>query len=497
MDALRRLAVLLALSLSSSILQAQGELLPAVPVSGTLASGETQTWTFTASGGAMLSLILESQDTDFDPALSLNNSAGTTLFSSDDYDYPATTDALLEGITIPSTGSYTVSVSGYGGSSGPYELTLLPGFARLAAHDTFTNETAWDFESDTGQAIIENNRLALIASTPQSQNRATYTGDSWDDYYVQIEVPEITGPPGWQIGLLVHQRGNEYYRYSLNDQGQWRFLVRTSAGDRVIRDWSGHPAIVARQTPFSLGILANSSTFEFFYNGQLIGRIDDSTLESSGQIGLLLETPATLSGDIIAQFQNLIVTTPHGAVIPQQIATGNSTVMPQELMRRRLTPSGQLSLVVPESFVTFNRPGVNELLLGSGQTFRTFAIGTTLTWEIATPDMTAGCGLILRAADRQQYLLAYLDQTGGYGLSARSGSSFEPGIFGQRSALGSGPHRLLLVAQEDRLIYYINGQLVGILERQASAGGIGNAVVNFDPTLTSCQFSDTWVWAWS
>jgi hypothetical protein len=501
MDAFRTLAALLLVwLLGNTALAQEAQTLPLfTPVTGTLASGETDQWAFSAADGAMLSAHVRSVSGDLDPVLTLTDSAGSVIFSNDDYDYPESRDALLQGITMPRRDTFTLSVTAFGGTGGDYELTLLPGFANLTRQETFDDETRWETEGDALETIFGNNRMALIVSGGQQRGIAAYSGgEAWDDHYIHIQIPELSARTGWQIGLIARQQdAQNYYRYSLNDQGQWRFLVRTDDGERVIRDWSNHPAIIAGQTQFSLGLLVNGAGFDFFYNGQLIGRLTDRTITEAGQIALIVETPGALDSEVTAQFENLVITTPLETALPNQILTGNSSVMVQELQRRRLVPAaGQMGLIVPESFLTYNRPGVNELPLGGNQTYRTFALGTTVTWEIATPTLPAGCGLLLRSAGDGNYLLAYLERTGGYGLSQRRGDQFEPGIFGEMPEPGSGPHRLLVIAGETQVIYYINGRLAGTLESDAVSGAVGNAVINFEATTTSCQFSDTWVWAW-
>ena len=140
---------------------------------------------------------------------------------------------------------------------------------------------------------------------------------------------------------------------------------------------------------------------------------------------------------------------------------------------------------------------MNQLLLGgSDQQFRNFALGTTFTWEISTPDLPAGCGLLLRFQDDEEYLLAYADQTGAFGLSPRRRNTFEPGIFGQGLMLDNGPHRLLIIANNEQLLYYLDGQFAGTLQVSAVTGRVANAVVNFELVTTSCHFTDSWVWAW-
>jgi hypothetical protein len=500
MDASRYLAALALLLLAISGVQAQETLALFTPVTGTLDSGESNSWTFQASGGALLSFYVEATSDNLDPVLTITQAGGGVVLANDDYAYPDATDALLEAVTMPSTGTYTATVSAFGETSGAYTFTMLTGFANLAQQETFGDSSQWEGDNDALEVLIGDNRMALVLTGAQQRGIATPADDTtWGDFYAHVEIPELSGAQGWQMGLVARwQDADNYYLYSLNERGQWRFSVRSDGTDRVIRDWSEHPAIIAGQTAFSLGLLANGSGFDFFYNGQPVGRLSDQTISEPGKVALMVETAGTLNNEITAQFQNLTITTPFEEdLIPQQILTGGSSVMMQELQRRRLVPtSAEMGLVVPESFVTYNRPGVNILPLGGSQTYSTFALGTTVTWEIATPDLPAGCGLILRTKGETDYLLAYFDQNGAYGLSQRQGDHFEPGIFGEGLTVSAGPQRLLVIANETQLLYYINGQLVGTLESPATEGGIGNAAVNFELTTTSCQFSDTWVWAW-
>ncbi len=494
----RLLAAIFLLGLGIHTAQAQTELTLFAPVTGTLNSGAEDRWTFQAADGAMLSFRLQTTNGDLDPIMTLTGSAGNVILSNDDYDYPDTSDALLEGITIPRTDNYTLTVTGFGDTSGSYELTMLAGFAEIARQESFEDDSRWQTDHDTLEIVVGSSRLALLLTGASERGIVTYDNDLWDDHYVTIDIPEVNTRGNWQIGLIVrYQDAENYYLYNLNSQGQWRFIIHTAEGERPIRDWSAHPAIVAGQTQFSLGLLANGMGFDFFYNGQLIGRVADQTITGPGRVALMIETPADIGSELVAQFQNLVITTPLDAAVPQTLLTGNASVMVQELQRRRLVPSaGEMGLVVPESFVTYNRPGVNELPLGGSSTYRTFALGTTVTWEIAPQNLPAGCGLILRSGEASSYFLAYLDQNGGYGLSRRIGDHFEPGLYGEGPTPGSGPHRLLVIANESQLLYYINGQLVGTLNSTATDGVIGNAVVNFEATTTSCQFSDTWVWTW-
>jgi hypothetical protein len=134
-------------------------------------------------------------------------------------------------------------------------------------------------------------------------------------------------------------------------------------------------------------------------------------------------------------------------------------------------------------------------MLGRGTTYLDFALGTTVTWTAQAQGVT-GCGLILRATDAENYTLAYVDQGGGSGVSIREGDSFQPGIFSENGAAGSNTHHLLIIARGDILYYYLDGRYQGALDSPAANGAVGNAVVNFEPISTSCQFTNTWLWQW-
>ena len=332
MDAFRPLSGLALLFLLVGAVRAQTETDLALfsTVSGSLASGNTDTWTFSAADGAMLSFEVRSVSGDLDPVLTLSNGSGTFSLSNDDRNYPDSRDPLLEAITIPRTDTYSLTVSAYGDTSGDYQLTMLPGYARLDQEILFDDASVWTSNLDDQQMLLGNNRMALVLSG--LQERAIVidsTGSPQNDQFLRVDIPELTGPNGWQVGLVARQQDQtDYYLYSLNQNGQWQFSVNTADGERILRDWSSHPAIVAGQPGISLGMLANGSDFEFFYNDQLIGHVSDDTLQRAGQAGLMAATPPVIGSELTAQFERFTITTPApDTSYPQQIQTGSSSVM--------------------------------------------------------------------------------------------------------------------------------------------------------------------------
>jgi hypothetical protein len=320
-------------------------------------------------------------------------------------------------------------------------------------------------------------------------------------YYAQANIEVSGGADGWVVGMATRlQSDGQYYALSVNAQGQWRFLLHQADGDRVIRDWTPHPAIVPDKSAFRLGILAHDVGYDFFYDGQLFGRLSDSTLPPEGDFGLTVETQGSPTSRSDGLFDDLVITVPtlvnNRPLIPSQLIIGKPNDVVQELQRRNLIPGGgEMALTVNESFVESRRPGVERLMLGRGETYQNFALGTTVTWQASAAGMS-GCGMILRATDETHYTLAYLDQLGGYGLSPRDGDTFAPGIFGTLPELPAGGHHLLVIARGDTLYYYLNGLFKGSLENPEVDGAVGDAVVNFEPISTSCTFTETWLWRW-
>ncbi|MBZ0276604.1 MAG: PPC domain-containing protein [Anaerolineae bacterium] len=478
------------------------ELIPFTPTTGQIESGASQTWTFTGLNSAVLSFRVEAVSGDLDPMMALVNSAGQTLITNDDYEYPVDKDALLETITLPRTDTYSLTVSGYGDTAGEYLLTMTNGFADLKRNETFDTLGGWTAVDESLQVSAQDGQIGLQVTGPQIRGITTNTeANSLTDYYAQVDVSVVSQVGGWTIGLTARQQedGN-YYLFSVNDRGSWRFIYRSPDGEETLRDWTTHPAIIAGTTRFSLGMMINDTGYDFFYDGQFLGHVVDDAILNGGQIGLVLETGTQLNSQANAQFDNLIVTAPvvvNGQrLIPQQIIQGEPTVLVEELRRHGLIPAaGEMALTVAESFAEYRNPGISRFMLGRGTTFTDFALGTTVSWEVASAGVT-GCGLIFRQSDDSHYVLAYVDATGGYGLSQRDGDSFLPGIFGERPQTATGTHQLVIVATGQRLLYYLDGLFAGELEQDAVEGQIGNAVVNFEPISTSCQFNNTWLWRW-
>ena len=482
--------------------QAQTSLSLLTPVTGNVTPNGTNSWTFTAQNGAVLSFALQAQSKDFDPAMSLSDSSGHEVISSDDYNYPASLDPLLEAITMPRTDTYTLTVSGFNNTFGGYTLTMLPGYSTSAYSDDFSS-SQWKALDSTVSLQQSNGQLQLSGQGTRQNNGLAFddSAKSLTDLYAQATVVNVTDAGGWVVGMAVRRQNNSYYLLSINSQGLWRFTLVQNGSESVIHDWTPHPNIVPGANTFTIAVLAKGVGFDFFYNSGYIGSASDSTLTGAGQIGLMAGPYSSSPSQNSATFDNLLVTTPtqvNGAdVIPQEIQAGDGNQSILALRRNHVvSANGQMTLTLPDSSVQYARPGINRVMLGRGTSYTNFALGTTVDLSAAGPG-PAGCGLVFRYQSDTDYTLAYLDQNGEYGVSKRTGDTFSPGIYGTNGAISAGTHLLLVVANDNTIYFYIDRQLVGSMDNTAQDGQVGIAVVNFEPNTTACHYTNFWLWNWS
>jgi hypothetical protein len=497
----------LALGLALSILlsggrdraAAQGDLIPEEPVSGTIEPGQAADFTFNGTAGEVISLLAAAQDAALDPVLTLLDSGGRPLLSSDDYAYPASRDALLEAVTLPRTGVYTARVEGFAASAGPFTLTLRRGFAGAGFTDGFASSRGWSAED--GASLRSASGTLIVSFTGQGYASA-FNDDApaFAEFYARVEVVDVrASEPGWIAGLTARARGGVQYTLLIRGDGTWRVVEHSSDGERVLRDWISHPAIVAGQTRFSIGMLLRNRGLHLFYNDTLLGLIPALDLTGEAQIGLVAGIQRALPQEAVITYDNLTITTPlrieEAPVLPQVLIVGDSQTLIYALTRRHLVPAtGQVALTVPESSVQFARSGVSRLLLGGGVEYRNFVIGATVDLTQNTVGLS-GCGLVLRSQSDDDYALAFFDSQGGYGLSVQAQGEFQPGLFSQ----GLPPertHHLLVIAAGTTLYFYIDGRAAGSLITPDVPGQVGGAVVNYDAVDTLCQFRNLWVYQW-
>ncbi|MBK8026417.1 MAG: hypothetical protein IPK19_34775 [Chloroflexi bacterium] len=414
---------------------------------------------------------------------------------------PTSLDPLLEALTLPRTDTYTLTVSSVADTSGSYTLEVTPGLAQTSI--VGFGEDGWAAEPEGATVNATPDRVILTLEGAQLTGFASGEGlPEVGDAFVQVDVIAVSSPPSaWSAGLTLRGTGASRYHYTINDDGLWRFSEVSAEGERVIRDWTPHPAIVAGRTPFSLGVLAVGTGFDFFYDSAYIGSVDDEALLEAGQVGLAAAAPSALATTNIITYANLIITIPDSESDAQELpdsvfvsADGRATVT---ALRRQLPigTNGEMTLNVPESSVQYNRAGINLLGIGRGARFRNFALGVTTSLS-ADNSGFAGCGIAFRVVDDTHYTMAFFSQEGEFGISRRDGDTFAPGLAGVLSNPDATRRHLLIVASDTRLVFYVDGQLAGTQEDEPVDGTLSIAAVNFEPNSTTCLYEDLWIWSW-
>ncbi len=469
-------------------------------IDASLAPGDTHRYTFVALELTLLSIRVEALTDTLDPRFELLDRDDRLIAANDDYDYPATHDAAIQALVLRSSSTYTISVSGHGGSGGDYRLHLLPGFDVLAIRDATMSKSDWQVAfSDTALDISESSlyavelegfaRTAVLigAHLPQEQ-----------DVYIEATFDTVTSPVDWKVGLVYrYQSPENYHRILLSKTGFWR-VERIENGELdVVRNWSTHPAIVPGEPDFRLGVLASGRHIDVVYNGQVVGSAADASPPMPGGLGIVVRSDEVSGGLLSFAVRQTLVTLPtrvNGSILfPPQILNRLDYLMARDLARKQLVPAGHsVSFVQQESSVRHVRAGVTRISIASERQYEQFALGASLSFDVYG-EGNGGCGLFFHFNNDEHYTLAYTTRQGDFGVSRRNGDGFEPGIYGKRSPPNESEQYLLIIATDEAIHYFLDEEHVGSMPSQPRVGSVGIAVVNYNSVETSCKFDGLWV----
>lgn len=470
-------------------------------VEDTLAANETHRYSLNALELTLASFRVEALSDALDPQLAIYDSTGGLVIANDDYAYPDTLDALIQAFVFPKSDQYIVTVSGVDGTSGTYQLHLLPGYDvqihvpdKLSLQDwQVVNRLARVRQAGSNRLVVETDGIATTAVT-------LGTGFApGRDYYFEIQFENVSSANDWQVGIVFrYARPDSHSRVLLNSRGFWR-MERVDEGDIVIvRNWRAHPAIVPGESEFRLGILASGAHFDIVYNGQIVDMIGDNETEESGGVGVAMRTANVVGAHLSFAISDALMTIPtrlnEAVIVPNQLLTRRYHVMDNVLARQQLIPvDGEIKMLLPQSSVRGLLAGITPYQLGSGLRFAEFVIGAKMSYKMSD-EANGGCGILFHFQDDERYQLAYVTAEGDYGVSQRQGEVFAPGIYVNKSTRAGNEHDLLLIVHDGVIHYFVDSEHVGQLAFDpASSGSVGIAVVNYARVETSCAFEDFWV----
>ncbi|MCY4070702.1 MAG: hypothetical protein OXG60_05355 [Chloroflexi bacterium] len=465
-----------------------------------LAPNETHRYSLIALELTLVSMRVEALSETLDPQLAIYDSSGALVIANDDYAYPDSLDAIIQAFVFPKSDQYTVVVSGFEGTSGAYQLHLMPGYdvhihaqEKLLLEDwEVVNRLAKVRQAGSNRLVIETDGIATTAvmlGTGFAQER---------DFYFEVQFDNISSADDWQVGLAFrYARPDSHSRVLLNKRGFWR-MERVDEGDIVIvRNWGTHPAIVPAESEFRLGVLASGEHFDIVYNGQIVGMVGDNRSEAFGGVGVAMRTADVVGSRLSFAITNVMMTIPtrvdEAVIVPNQLLTRPYHVMDNVLARQQLIPvDGEIKMLLPQSSVRRRLAGVTPYLLGSGLRFAEFAIGAKLSYQMSD-EANGGCGILFHFQDEDHYQLAYATAEGDYGVSQRQGEVFTPGIYVNKPTRARHEHDLLLIVYDGTIHYYVDNAHIGQLAFETSPGSVGIAVVNYARVETNCVFEDFWV----
>jgi hypothetical protein len=493
-------------------------------ISDSITNGEKR-WAFLGANNGVYSVWVEPTDSNLDPIVRIEDARGRVLLENDDYDYPNSRGALLEAFTINNAGTYYLVIDSFNNTQGDFNVTLYQGYSIISSFENFNANSDWQVfiqpegnprtNDDTTTDIDETSDNtdgdednAPIAETSNEGGQITLSlegiqtelalrgGYAYEgDYYAHVDIQGTQGRNGWQVGILFGiEDADNFYAYFIDHRGFWRVIQRQDGADRILRDWSTHPAIIVGETDFRLAVMAYANTVELFYNDNYINNV--SMLSTpQGDIGIMARTVNSLDSQTQFAFDDVVVKQPRSQQQPTMItsASGNSAI--RQLQRQQLIDTGGLLLLnLDETSIRDNEIGISRFPIASGDLFTDFALGAEIDWQIDN-NVLGGCGFVVHdAIEQDAYNVIFIDNQNSYTLAERDGDEYYNTIFQTDETLGSPPHDILIISRDQALHIYINQVYRGTLRPEQQQGGLGTAIVNYEDSPASCIYRNLWLW---
>ncbi|MBX3084532.1 MAG: hypothetical protein KF716_23035 [Anaerolineae bacterium] len=471
------------------------------------AAAPTQTWTFEASSGQIVSAWLQPISGDLQPVIELLDPAGTVLASSRPASYRS---VAIDAYPITSAGTYSLRVSPRADSatSGGYKLALLPGYSFLLVNDPMLPDSAlrsWREPASTSRLNEGRLRMGAEADNLIAWTTADKLG-TYADVYVQVDARVEEFNAYWEYGILLRTQRTDndananYYAFSVNSSNQWRVFLQTGSQRRAISDWADSPVPIASSG--TLAVLAQGSKFTLFFNGQAVGSVEDASLPQAGLVGLMVGTSTRPNHRVIVGFDNFIVTVPATAraeIVPPQTLNdwqGTPEAILGELIRAAVLPAyGTPAVEVNSAFVSNSTP--SSLLfvkLMEGSSFANLVYAADVLWDSDIENIA--CALEFRVQDGDNFSIVYFDRKGGLGVRQTVGGEVKVNDYALTDALkleNRARNRLLVVAYGNGLLVYVNGQLAAETNLTQVTGEVLLAAYNYQLATSYCGFTNIWL----
>lgn len=292
-----------------------------------------QVWTFTASAGKLVSIVLSPLDNDLDTILELFGPDGQQLLALDE---GFSGDAeVVNGFEIPVTGEYSILVRSFAGNGGSYALALDEG-----------SEETLNFY-DAGDIVYGETRRETLRMN--EAHAWFFNGRAGDQIRVQITpLNARLDPELWLLDPSVERLTTqdvflegepETITFQLPQDGQYLVLVRDFHGE------SGDYEIALTADAVATPTVAGNLTYGDSVTAQF-GPGQVTVWQFSGEDGDLIDInlmPATASTDLILSLED-----PDGNVVLLQ---DNALADEDEVLTGfRLTADGRWRILIREFF---------------------------------------------------------------------------------------------------------------------------------------------------
>jgi pre-peptidase len=102
-------------------------------INDTVPANGAYTYNFNGNAGDLVTILVHSTDPNFDPKVALLNASGVVLIDNDDHDTGVSdpmltqTDSAIASFSLPTSGAYTIQITGFAGSGGTFQMRLTTG----------------------------------------------------------------------------------------------------------------------------------------------------------------------------------------------------------------------------------------------------------------------------------------------------------------------------------------------------------------------------------
>ncbi len=246
-------------------------------LNGAVASGQTQEWNFSAAAGDRVNIVVDPDD-DFDLVVDVLNEARQSIIPGGEIDLSFGTEEV-ENLIIPESGEYIITVAGFDGAPGSYNISLeisdeAPPGSTLQASDTLNegSEHLFPFNSSAADIVV----TAVVIPEGDLDVVVAIYDDSTDTLLEEMD----------------NSFGRETFSYSIPAEGNYYFQVTGFDGDTGNYDiiLTGPPEItflLANRDEVQ-GSLGSDAQLDYYFRGDA-GEIFTVSIETNDEIDLVIE----------------------------------------------------------------------------------------------------------------------------------------------------------------------------------------------------------------